>query len=224
MIGPRLKRQRSNTCMKQKTESAGHRAGGRCSLTAERNLLYDTGCIDGVNGLWLQVLAKQGARSRRSALPALETNTLAVLHQNLLWLACSLVISCRGCMLFVSDRTCGEGKLPCSVGQSLTEQSAGPDLWLVEGGPLNERSSCKQLCKQLQATMQPPGTMTRCATEQFRSTLPLQSLQRRPVNWHQSLAQCRGHTLDCLDQAQRHLNTHKASAAWPKQPPESAAL
>ena len=105
--------------MKQKTESAEHCSGGRCSLTAEHHLPYDTGRIDGVMGdtseardrPCLQVLLKQGS--------ALETNTLTVLHQNLLWPVCSLGIACRGCVLFLSDGMCEEG----------TKQNAGRGSW-----------------------------------------------------------------------------------------------
>ena len=105
--------------MKQKTESAGHCLGGHCSLTAEQHLPYDTGRIDGVMGdtseardrPCLQVLLKQGS--------ALETNTLTVLHQNLLWPVCSLGIACRGCVLFLSDGMCEEG----------TKQNAGRGSW-----------------------------------------------------------------------------------------------
>ena len=97
--------------MKQKTESAGHCPGG-CSLAAEQHLPYDTGQIDGVMGdtseardrPCLQVLLKQGS--------ALETNTLTVLHQNLLW---------PGCAKRAPSRTQGEDHGPegaCGSGTS----------------------------------------------------------------------------------------------------------
>ena len=124
----------------------------------------------------LQVLLKQGS--------ALETNTLTMLHQNLLWPVCSLGIACRGCLLFLSDGMCEEG----------TEQSAGrgpwprrslwkwdlslrePQKWDPQIPSLSpELSSCKQLCTQLQANVPPFGKPARRATEQFQSTLPLQS-------------------------------------------------